>query len=92
MRSASSSLKAIGAPDLHFSLVNQAVFYRSGQIGDAASDGQGWLAMTKADKALVILLRIVGVPALFALSAGVILQDASGTGFVNGVKMRTACG
>ena len=32
-------------------------------------DGHGWLAMTKADKALVLLLRIVGVPALFALVA-----------------------
>jgi hypothetical protein len=27
--------------------------------------------MTKTDKALVLLLRIVGVPALFALVAGV---------------------
>jgi hypothetical protein len=32
-------------------------------------DGHGWLAMTKSDKVLVILLRIVGVPALFALVA-----------------------
>jgi hypothetical protein len=32
-------------------------------------DGHGWLAMTKADKALVILLRLVGVPALFAMVA-----------------------
>ena len=32
-------------------------------------DGHGWLAMTKSDRALVILLRFVGVPALFALVA-----------------------
>ena len=32
-------------------------------------DGHGWLAMTKSDKALVLLLRFVGVPALFALVA-----------------------
>jgi hypothetical protein len=32
-------------------------------------DGHGWLAMTTADKALVILLRFVGVGALFALAA-----------------------
>jgi hypothetical protein len=32
-------------------------------------DGHRQLAMTKADKALVILLRLVGVPALFALVA-----------------------
>ena len=33
------------------------------------ADGHGWLAMTKTDKALVILLRIVGVGSLFALVA-----------------------
>ena len=32
-------------------------------------EAHGWLAMTKADKALVLLLQIVGVPALFALVA-----------------------
>jgi hypothetical protein len=32
-------------------------------------DGYGWLAMTKSDKVLVILLRIVGVGSLFALVA-----------------------
>ena len=32
-------------------------------------DGHGWLAMTKSDKVLVLLLRIVGVGALFALVA-----------------------
>ena len=32
-------------------------------------DGHGWLAMTKSDRALVLLLRIVGVGALFALVA-----------------------
>jgi hypothetical protein len=32
-------------------------------------EAHGWLAMTKADKALVILLRFVGVGALFALVA-----------------------
>jgi hypothetical protein len=32
-------------------------------------DGHGWLAMTGADKALVLLLRLVGVGALFALAA-----------------------
>ena len=32
-------------------------------------DGHGWLAMTKSDKALVLLLRFVGVGALFALVA-----------------------
>ena len=32
-------------------------------------DGHGKLAMTKSDKALVLLLRIVGVGALFALVA-----------------------
>jgi hypothetical protein len=32
-------------------------------------DGHGWLAMTKSDRALVLLLRIVGVGSLFALVA-----------------------
>jgi hypothetical protein len=32
-------------------------------------DGHGWLAMTQSDKALVLLLRTVGVTALFALVA-----------------------
>ena len=32
-------------------------------------DGHGWLAMTKSDKALVILLRFAGVSALLALIA-----------------------
>src|SRR5437588_9538699 len=39
---------------------------RPGMQGDEA---HGCLAMTRADKALVILLRFVGVPALFALVA-----------------------
>jgi hypothetical protein len=30
-------------------------------VGNQLDDGHGWLAMTKADKVLVILLRIVGV-------------------------------
>jgi hypothetical protein len=32
-------------------------------------EGHGWLAMTKSDKVLMLLLRIVGVGALFALVA-----------------------
>src|SRR5262245_21812701 len=40
-----------------------------GRPGNQLGDGHGWLAMTRADKALVILLRFVGVGALFALVA-----------------------
>src|SRR5215468_10904473 len=40
-----------------------------GRPGKQRDDGHGWLAMTKSDKVLVLLLRIVGVPALFALVA-----------------------
>src|SRR5215471_12255409 len=40
-----------------------------GRPGMQLDDGHGRLAMTKSDKVLVLLLRIVGVPALFALVA-----------------------
>src|SRR5215468_5372863 len=40
-----------------------------GRPGMQGDDGHGWLAMTKSDRALVLLLRIVGVGALFALVA-----------------------
>src|SRR5215468_8104293 len=40
-----------------------------GSAGNQLDDGHWWLAMTKSDKALVLLLRLVGVGALFALVA-----------------------
>ena len=40
-----------------------------GRPGRQLDDGHGQLAMTKTDKALVILLRFLGVTALFALAA-----------------------
>ena len=38
-----------------------------GRPGKQLDDGHGWLAMTKSDKVLVFLLRLVGVGSLFAL-------------------------
>jgi hypothetical protein len=46
----------------------QRLFYLDGEKGPQARSNRGFL-MTRADKALVLLLRIVGVPALFALVA-----------------------
>src|SRR6516165_2003191 len=67
MRSASASSKAIS--NLQGSLVvKHRVLYLDGKKGPQTGGSRG-LLMTKADKALVILLRFVGVTGLFALVA-----------------------